>query len=62
MRGLKLTNEQKSEICMIIGQWYLDWKTRDIAGYFGYAKEDLKTLICEGMSAYEFATQTIRRE
>lgn len=61
MKDLKLTQEQKSEICMIIGQWYLDWKTKDIASHFGYAKEDLKCLICEGMTAYEFSTNTLRR-
>jgi hypothetical protein len=55
MRGLKLSPEQQYEICMIIGQWYLDWKKRDIKANFGYAKEELKTMICEGMQATEFS-------
>lgn len=44
---------------MIIGQWYLHWKTKDIRGNFGYAKEELKTLICEGMEATEFTKRTL---
>jgi hypothetical protein len=47
----KFTNEQIDWICYAIGEWYLAWK-HSIANYedrthrLGFAKEQLKTLIC----------------
>lgn len=46
-----LTNEQKDEICYLIGEWYLAWKHtlinfEDRTHRLGFAKEQLKSLIC----------------
>lgn len=44
--------EQQDFICYQIGEWYLEWKDRIIVDLqegthrLGYAKEQLKTLIC----------------
>lgn len=49
--NLNLSDEQQETICSIIGEWYLMWKNR-IADYddrthrLGYAKEQLKQMIC----------------
>ena len=46
------TPEQIDFICSQIGEWYLEWKHRIICDLeqgthrLGYAKEQLKTLIC----------------
>ncbi len=45
------TKEQIDFICYEIGDWYLDWKHRITTGdghghRLGYAKEQLKSLIC----------------
>jgi hypothetical protein len=47
-----LTPEQIDFICYQIGDWYLEWKDRLVIDLkkgehrLGYAKEQLKTLIC----------------
>ncbi len=49
----EFTQDQKDWICCQIGAWYLKWKY-NIADFdhkehcLGYAKEELKTMICEG--------------
>jgi hypothetical protein len=45
---MNLTDEQKEWICSYIGDWYLKWKERKIGENFGFAKEELKEMICEG--------------
>jgi hypothetical protein len=46
------TPEQIDFICYQIGDWYLEWKDRIVLDYekgchrLGYAKEQLKTIIC----------------
>ncbi len=46
------TYEQIDHICYMIGDWYVEWKDRIITDLkqgthrLGYAKEQLKTMIC----------------
>lgn len=55
---LNLTDDQANELCYIIGEWYLMWRHR-IANYeqkthnLGYAKEQLKSMICEWDEIWE---------
>lgn len=47
-----LSKFQQEQICWIIGQWYLGWKSSICdydtkTHYLGFAKEQLKILICE---------------
>lgn len=47
----KLTFEQEQKICEIIDEWYFSFKNRlvnyqDKTHCFGFAKEELKSLIC----------------
>lgn len=48
---LGLTQYQENMICAMIGEWYLEWKDQ-LVDYdnrthrLGYAKEELKRLIC----------------
>lgn len=48
----ELTKEQEMEICYVIDEWYIKWKnciTYDGNDHrFGYAKEELKQMICSG--------------
>ena len=50
-RKLNLTYEQQDAICYLIGEWYLEWKSRiSVDGgqhRLGLAKEQLKYMICE---------------
>ena len=48
MNRPKFTEEQENWLCEIIGDWYLSWKKRIANGEhrLGYAKEELKELIC----------------
>lgn len=47
----EFTTEQEHWICYQIGQWYLDWKDKIVAGAafhnLGIAKEKLKIMLCE---------------
>lgn len=48
---LGLTEKQIDEICFRIGHWYFAWKDKlvdynDRTHQLGYAKEQLKVLIC----------------
>lgn len=46
------TREQQDFICWQIGEWYLEWKAKISSGLepgqnrLGFAKEQLKTMIC----------------
>ena len=47
----KFTKQQVDFICYQIGEWYVQWKNQlvdyeTITHRLGYAKEDLKTIIC----------------
>ncbi len=46
-----ITKEQAHEICYLIDEWYLYWKNRLVddgqTHSLGYAKEQLKSMICE---------------
>lgn len=48
----ELTKEQETAICYIIGEWYNKWKHRITDNgkehSLGYAKEELKQMICSG--------------
>lgn len=52
MNQQTFTSEQIDFICYQIGDWYLEWKDRLVIDLkngthrLGYAKEQLKTLIC----------------
>ncbi len=58
MKRPEFTQEQENWLCETIGDWYLAWKYR-IADYdnkthnLGYAKEQLKALICEDKEFFE---------
>jgi hypothetical protein len=44
------TAEQVDYICYQIGEWYLKWKnTFQTPNRLGYAKEELKIMICGGL-------------
>ena len=47
---IQFTAEQQDFICYQIGDWYLTWKdgiaNKDGTHRLGYAKEELKTMIC----------------
>lgn len=50
----KFTNEQINWICFAIGEWYLYWKNcicnyEDKTHNLGFAKEQLKMIICGDM-------------
>lgn len=47
-----LSKSQQTEICYLIGEWYMHWKykiTDHDTHRLGFAKEELKELICEKM-------------
>lgn len=48
MERPKFTRKQEDWICEVIGDWYLSWKKRIAPGQhrLGFAKEELKGLIC----------------
>lgn len=52
MKNPGFTEEQKAWICDQIGDWYISWKNRlvnyeDKTHRLGFAKEILKTMICD---------------
>lgn len=50
MPEVKFTPEQVDYICYQIGEWYFKWKGNITPNHeqhrLGYAKEELKTMIC----------------
>lgn len=58
MENPKFTSEQQDWICYQIGEWYLRWKDKMFlpsrCHYLGAAKEELKTLICDGLTMEEY--------
>lgn len=48
MKKPDFTEEQEMWLCEVIGDWYLSWKSRIADGEhrLGYAKEELKSIIC----------------
>jgi hypothetical protein len=51
------TEEQEMWLCQVIGDWYLIWKKRITDGEhrLGYAKEELKSMIC-GINSHTIGT------
>lgn len=51
------TKEQEYWICDVIGDWYLHWKykicSEDGTHSLGYAKEQLKALLCDDEGFFE---------
>lgn len=64
MSDVKFTQEQKDYICYKIGEWYFSWKERlvnyeDKVHRLGYAKEILKTMICDSEDEIKSELQSI---
>lgn len=58
MKKPEFTQEQKDWICYQIGCWYVEWKNilvnyEDQTHKLGYAKEKLKTLLCDDVEILE---------
>ena len=60
------TSQQKEEICSRIGIWYekwkpimIDWKNR--THMFGYAREELKEMLCDQDERIEKNTATFKK-
>lgn len=50
MKKPEFTKEQENWLCDVIGDWYLSWKDRISScdtHRLGFAKEELKALICD---------------
>ena len=52
MKKITLSREQEDYICYVIGEWYVKWKMRDLNSSIGYAKEELKHMICDPQEEY----------
>lgn len=61
-KPLKFTDNEKIGICSKIGEWYLKWKDQ-LVDYnnrvhrLGYAKEELKSLICDSDEVEELVKE-----